>query len=80
MSERSGYMRLKEKNTTATPGACVASEVEADMLVVVAPDGRNCPKELSRERIGQAPVKVPNNAYYRRLVAEGSLILTKQEG
>jgi hypothetical protein len=47
-----------------------------EMLSVVAPAGLRCPKELSRDVItDKEVVSVPNTAYYRRLIAEGSLIV-----
>ncbi|MDA8137984.1 MAG: hypothetical protein M0036_04950 [Desulfobacteraceae bacterium] len=46
-------------------------------LKVMAPEGRICPMEGGK-RIGiigdRTPVGVPDTAYYRRLLAEGSLI------
>jgi hypothetical protein len=47
---------------------------------VVAPAGRTCPRELSREVITDSiPVAVPNTAYYRRLISDGSLIKLSTE-
>jgi hypothetical protein len=46
-----------------------------ETITVIAKSGQSCPKELSREVISDSvPVPVPNTSYYRRLVAEGSLI------
>ncbi len=46
-------------------------------LNVTAPPGKICPKEggLRKGRIGATAVTVPDNAFYRRLVDEGSLLL-----
>jgi hypothetical protein len=45
-------------------------------MLVKAPAGKICPMELSRTMITDSdPVMVPDVAYYRRLVAEGSLIV-----
>jgi hypothetical protein len=42
---------------------------------VLAPKGKTCPKELSLDIVGDTvPVRVPNNSYYRRRLAEGSLV------
>lgn len=48
-----------------------------DNLRVQAPPGAICPLEggLRNGRIGAAAVTVPNNPFYRRLLAEGSLLL-----
>ncbi len=45
-------------------------------MEVTAKAGTRCPKEGNpREHIGDiVPVSVPDTAYYRRLVAEGSLV------
>jgi hypothetical protein len=53
--------------------------LETDETIdVIAPAGKICPKELSRERITDSdPVTVPNSSYYRRLIAEGSLLIYK---
>jgi len=46
-----------------------------ETILVIAPKGLACPKELSRETIGDAaPVLVPNTSYYRRCIGEGSLL------
>lgn len=46
-----------------------------ETLIVIAPAGRTCPMELSRVLITDSQsVTVPNNPYYRRLIAEGSLL------
>jgi len=38
-----------------------------------------CPKEQGAKKItDNTPVEVPNTAYYRRLVSEGSLILVAE--
>jgi hypothetical protein len=49
------------------------------MIVTSAP-GTRCPKEgRPREYIGDEKVEsVPNTTYYKRLVAEGSLVLAKE--
>lgn len=46
-------------------------------MKVVAPPGKICPLEggLRKGRIGATAVTVPDNPYYRRLLAEGSLLL-----
>lgn len=46
-------------------------------LRVQAPPEKICPMEggLRKGRIGAAAVTVPDNPYYRRLLAEGSLLL-----
>ncbi len=51
-----------------------------EKIKVVAPQGKICAKELSKEKITDAvPVLVPYNSFYRRLVAEGSLLIYKEE-
>ena len=70
----------KGRETIEKPAAPAVPAVPSGWLRVTAQPGKVCPKELSRERIGQTPVLVPENTYYQRLVAEGSLITVKQEG
>jgi hypothetical protein len=49
---------------------------EIEMITVIAPAGKTCPRELSRATITDSlPVIVVANSYYRRLIAEGSLIV-----
>jgi hypothetical protein len=44
-------------------------------LYVMSKPGQPCPRERSRETISDiAPVAVPNSNYYRRRIADGSLI------
>jgi len=44
-------------------------------MEVTAKPGTRCPKEgKPREYIGETPETVPDTAYYRRLIAEGSLM------
>lgn len=45
-------------------------------LCVIARKGATCPKEIFRHgAIGDVePVTVPNSGYYRRLIADGSLV------
>lgn len=47
-------------------------------MQVIAAAGTRCPKEgKPREYItDQQPVTVPDTSYYRRMVADGSLILS----
>jgi hypothetical protein len=50
------------------------------MFVQAAP-GTKCPKEgKPREYICREPVEMPDSAYYRRLVTDGSLIVVKSSG
>ena len=50
-------------------------------MQVIAPAGKICPKERSRERIGsQTAVDVPDTNYYRSRVAEGSLLVVEDVG
>lgn len=45
-------------------------------MIVIAPAGKVCPMELSRDRITDGvPVEVPATSYYRQRLAEGSLVL-----
>lgn len=53
--------------------------VRPGMLLVAAARGMTCPAELSRKRITDRPHWVRNTTYYRRRIAEGSLVL-KQKG
>jgi hypothetical protein len=47
-----------------------------EMFTVVTPQGKICYREKSRQVItATIPVKVPNNLFYRRLIAEGSLLI-----
>ena len=47
-----------------------------ETIVVIAPEGQKCAKERSRDSIDSvSPDIVPNNSYYRRLIAEGSLLI-----
>jgi hypothetical protein len=49
-------------------------------MLVKAQPGAFCPKELSRIRItDEQPQEVPNSAYYRRLIHEGSLVVVEPE-
>lgn len=68
-----------ESPAAAPVPAASPSNTAPQRLLVTAPSGRVCPMEMSRDRIGQTPVAVPDNSYYRRLIADGSLVL-KQEG
>ena len=44
-------------------------------MEVTAKQGTRCPKEgKPREYIGESPETVPDTTYYRRLIAEGSLV------
>lgn len=47
----------------------------SESLLVCAPEGRSCPMEGSRQRIGAEPIYVPDRIYYRRRVADGDLII-----
>lgn len=51
-------------------------------MKVMAAKGRKCPKEgKPREYIGDAEVvEVPDTTYYRRLVADGSLVTPPAKG
>lgn len=52
-----------------------------ETLFVKAPAGKICPMEMSQERITDEEfVPVPNNAFYRRMIAEGSLIVRAEPG
>lgn len=52
------------------------NRIEIETLAVIAPKGKTCPMELSREVITDCgPRTVQNNTYYRRRLAEGSLLL-----
>lgn len=45
-------------------------------IMVIAPNGLRCPRQNGSAMIGDdAPVEVPDNRYYRRMVADGSLLL-----
>jgi hypothetical protein len=69
----------KRREPECAPAESKAPDLVIDSrLLVTAPPGRVCPMELSRGRVGQTPVRVPNTVYYRRLILEGSLLL-KQE-
>lgn len=46
-----------------------------ERLKVIAPEGLRCPKEHSGMITDAAPVEVPDSRYYRRLIADGSLLL-----
>jgi hypothetical protein len=47
-----------------------------EMFIVVTQPGKICYREKSRQVItATVPVKVPNNLFYRRLIAEGSLLI-----
>lgn len=51
-----------------------------ETMTLIAPRGRTCPMEMSREVIDdQTPVVVANCNYYRARVAEGSLIEVKRK-
>lgn len=44
-------------------------------MIVKAKPGAKCPREgTPREYITEEPVPVPDTAYYRRMIADGSLI------
>jgi hypothetical protein len=51
-------------------------QVEGSNMKVTAAPGTQCPKEgKPREYITDSvPVEVPDSAYYRRLVSDGSLV------
>lgn len=52
-----------------------------ERMLVVAPKGKTCPKELSRELIGDAEeISVPNNHYYRCRIASGELLFKGHAG
>jgi hypothetical protein len=47
-----------------------------ETLIVIAPAGKTCPKEMSRELIGDAePVTVAASSFYSRLIADGDLLI-----
>ncbi|KUG22370.1 hypothetical protein ASZ90_007849 [hydrocarbon metagenome] len=49
-------------------------------MLVQAKPGTRCPKEgKPREYITEEAVDVPDTTYYRRLIAEGSLIETQNK-
>jgi hypothetical protein len=49
-------------------------------IFVVAPKGKVCAKEMSRENIDDSIAQeVPENLYYRRRIAEGSLLIFRDD-
>lgn len=51
-----------------------------ETLLVKAPEGKFCPMERSRDRITDKEfVSVPNTAFYRRMIAEKSLLVRAEE-
>lgn len=49
-----------------------------ERIWVVAKPGQKCPKETAGSgMIGSVPVQVPATRYYRRLIADGSLVETR---
>jgi len=55
-------------------------EKNIEKVMVIAPKGKICSKELSKEKITDSvPVSVPNTSYYRSRLAEGSLLIYTEE-
>jgi hypothetical protein len=52
-----------------------------ERMIVIAPKGKTCPKELSRELIGDTvETTVPNDHYYRSRISSGELVFKGHVG